>query len=68
MYICLIKVKPTSICCTVRSKKVESLRTCIRLLGPTQPILVPNPPLSLITMSLLKRNLNWSLETLGREE
>lgn len=44
----------TSICCTVRSRKVFSLRTLIRLLGPLQPILVPRPPFSFTTTSLLR--------------
>lgn len=48
---------PTSICCTVRSRKVFSLRTLIRLLGPLQPMLVPRPPLSLTTASLLRAAL-----------
>ena len=33
----------TSISWTVRSRKVESFRTEMRLLGPTQPMLVPSP-------------------------
>ena len=45
----------TSICWTLRSRKVASFLTEMRLLGPTQPIVVPRPPLSLITTSLLSR-------------
>lgn len=44
----------TSICCTVRSRKVFSLRTLIRLLGPLQPMLVPSPPFSFTTTSLFR--------------
>ena len=46
----------TSICWTVRSRKVESFRTEMRLLGPTQPMLVPSPPLSFKTTSLSRRS------------
>lgn len=44
----------TSICWTVRSRKVFSLRTLIRLLGPLQPMLVPRPPFSFTTTSLFR--------------
>ena len=42
----------TSICWTVRSRKVFSFLTPIRLFGPLQPMLVPKPPLSFTTTSL----------------
>lgn len=45
---------PTSICWTVRSRKVFSLRTLMRLLGPLQPMLVPRPPFSFTTTSLFR--------------
>lgn len=44
----------TSICWTVRSRKVFSLRTLMRLLGPLQPMLVPRPPFSFTTTSLFR--------------
>ena len=50
----LALIVSTSICWTVRSRKVFSLRTLIRLLGPLQPMLVPRPPFSLTTASLLR--------------
>ena len=45
--------KPTSICCTVRSRNVRSLRTLMADLGPVQPMLVPRPPFSLTHLYLL---------------
>ena len=40
-----------SICWTVRSRKVRSFLTGMTDLGPLQPMLVPSPPLSLMTTS-----------------
>lgn len=47
-------IRQTSICRTVRSRKVFSFRTLMRLLGPLQPMLVPRPPLSFTTTSLFR--------------
>ena len=43
----------TSICCTVRSRKVSSFLTEMTDLGPVQPIVVPRPPFSFNTTNLL---------------
>ena len=51
----LEKSRLTSICLTLRSKKVIPSRTSMIDLGPTQPIVVPRPPLSLRTASLSRR-------------
>mgnify|MGYP001794874758 CR=1 FL=1 len=40
-----------------RSRNVRSLLTDIALFGPEQPIVVPSPPLSLMTTSLFKMSL-----------
>lgn len=53
----LHKMSLTSICWTVRSRKVRSLRTLMMLLGPLHPMLVPRPPFSLTTTSLLSSAL-----------
>lgn len=45
----------TSICCTVRSRKVRSERTGMMDLGPLHPIEVPSPPFSFTTTSLFRR-------------
>ncbi len=50
----------TSICCTVRSRKVFSLRTLIKLLGPLHPMLVPRPPFSFTTTSLFRQSATLS--------
>lgn len=44
----------TSICLTLRSKKVIPSLTSMILLGPTHPMVVPRPPLSFKTASLLR--------------
>jgi hypothetical protein len=49
---CQIKTGLTSICLTLRSKKVMPSLTSMMDLGPTQPMVVPRPPLSLSTASL----------------
>ena len=41
----------------LRSKKVASLRTEIKLFGPTHPMLVPSPPFSFKTTSLSRSDL-----------
>ncbi len=50
---CSVK-KRTSICCTVRSRNVSSFLTEMTDFGPVQPILVPRPPFSFSTTSLLR--------------
>ena len=57
----------TSICCTVRSRKVRSLRTGMTDLGPWQPIEVPRPPLSLMTTNLSSMLLMDSVGGVGRD-
>ena len=58
----------TSICCMVRSRKVASFRTEMRLLGPTHPMLVPSPPFSFSTTSLSSRDFAVPLGASGMEE
>lgn len=41
----------------LRSRKVASLRTEIKLFGPTHPMLVPRPPFSFNTTSLSRSDL-----------
>ena len=53
----------TSICWTVKSRKVSSLRTEINDLVPVHPMLVPRPPFSFRTTSLLSMWLIWSFES-----
>ena len=55
----------TSICLTVRSRNVASFLTEMRLLGPTQPMLVPRPPFSFSTTSLSSNARADSLEMAG---
>ena len=57
-----IQIRLTSICLTDKSKKVMLSRTSMTDLGPTQPIVVPRPPLSLSTASLSRMDGS----TLGR--
>lgn len=56
------KFNLTSICCTVRSRKVNSFLTEMRDLVPVHPMLVPRPPLSFRTTSLFSILLISSLE------
>jgi len=42
----------TSICWTVRSRKVSPFRTAITDFGPWHPMLVPRPPFNLTTTNL----------------
>jgi hypothetical protein len=50
----------TSICRTVRSRKLDPSRTSMADLGPTQPMVVPSPPFSLSTASF-ERSCDASL-------
>jgi len=52
----------TSICCTVRSRNVRSLRTGMTDFGPWQPMEVPRPPLSFTTTSLSNIMWIWSVD------
>ena len=45
-----------SICCTARSRNVRSSLMGMVDLGPLHPMLVPRPPLSLTTTSLVRRS------------
>lgn len=54
---CFPLLQPTSICWTVRSRKVSSDLTGMMDLGPWQPMEVPRPPLSFTTTSLFRSSL-----------
>ena len=58
----------TSICCTLRSRKLASFRTDMRLLGPTHPMEVPRPPFSFSTTSLSRRDFATLSPTGAMEE